>query len=127
MAIIASLTSSVATSFLRVWYPAKAPITAPGPPSNAPRRPDGNAVEKRQKPQKAPEMIRAIKGRGAMRLGVFGSKSATYSPTASRVKITSAIFDPINATGVPENITGFRYAAQDNAAGAVKVRSPATK
>src|SRR5262245_40584751 len=69
-------------------------------------------------------MMRAIRPRGAVRLGVFGSLSATSSTTASNVKIATAGIEPMRAS-VPWTFIQPRWTAHAVVAGAVSERNAA--
>src|SRR5262245_26905925 len=80
----------------------------------------------KQAPASPPITRRAMNDGGALRLGVFGGLSLTYSPSAARVKIATAGVEPINDKKEPCRFNIPRRAAQLIAAGAVMARSPAT-
>ena len=73
---------------------------------------------------KHPRTIRAINPTGAVRLGVWGSLSATNSPSANRLNTIRAVGWPTNANLVPASFSQPRRAAQQTAAGGVIDRNP---
>ena len=112
------------TSRLRAWKPPKQPTTPPTIPSTAPRTAPSPPPAATHAPVNPPITIRAIRPGGDVRLGVFGSLSATNSNTASIVKIATEGIEPMRAS-TPWSFSQPRCAAQAVAAGAVSARSPA--
>src|SRR6266498_149789 len=111
---------------VRAWYPPKVPIRDPIPPSSAPAIKDWPADAHRQAPDSPPITIRAINDGSAVRLGVWGSLSLTYSAIAPSENIATATADPMNDKGESCRFSQPRKAAQLTTAGAVRARSPAT-
>ncbi len=73
---------------------------------------------------KQPRTIRAIRPRGAVRAGVFGSLSAISSTTASSVRTMRVTGRSKKANSVPAKCNQPRCAAQQTTAGGVSERSP---
>src|SRR5205085_8110497 len=101
-------------------------MTAPIPPQTAPSMSDRFVDAPRQAPQKAPEIMRASKGATLVRRGIEGARSATSSPSAAIASATRARFDSMNANGDPYRFNQASRTADAIAAGARKVRKPAT-
>lgn len=95
-------------------------------PRSAPASNDLPPDAQTHAPQSPPVKMRANKPTSAVRFGVLGSLSATNSPIASRENITTAVVDPINATGEPSRFNRPRCVAHATTAGAVNERKPAT-
>src|SRR5262245_12905785 len=80
----------------------------------------------RHAPVSKPITMRALRPTAAVLAGPLGSCSDTHSTSAASVKLTTAHFQPMNATGAPASLSQPKCAAQATTAGAVSDRRPAT-
>src|SRR3954451_22215776 len=78
----------------------------------------------RHAPANVPIMNLAMRPRAAVRLGVFGSRSATYSPSANNVRMPAVTGDDTNENHVAPTLRWPRYAAHARTADEVNDRSP---
>jgi len=109
--------------YVRTRTPPNAPISAPTNPKIAPPATGSITACAASAPTSPPNTIRTVSPTGAVRLGVDGSVSATYSPSAASV-------NTINDTRLPTQNAhpccgnSCSHANQHNTAIAVIDRSP---
>jgi hypothetical protein len=80
---------------------------------------------RRHAAEKEPVKILEINPGAAVRFGVFGRRSQTYSPTARNENPATTAGDDINENGVAARSIQPRYAHHATTAGGVSPRKPA--
>src|SRR5689334_4055040 len=98
-------------------------MIAPTAPSTAPTASDWPPAEERVAPDRPPITSRAINEGGAVRLGVFGNLSFTYSPSAAKDKMATAIGNSMNRSGKPCKLTKPKWPAKPTLAEAATARA----
>ena len=123
IATAASFTPKATTSRVRIRTPTNAPTIAAMPPriQNAKLL---FVAASRHADEKEPLKILEINPGGAVRLGVLGRRSQTYSPIAKNDKSARAVADDINEKGVSRRLMQPRYEHHAITAGGVSPRNP---